>query len=170
MEKELAGELLARHGVNSMLKRSQRVGIAVGSVILSLPALFSALVGSFLVYALAVLAGYNGTPLQAALKLLSSWQGCVAMMPFVLIITHFAIFIYLLFRFARGLALPMLAQLYCITIVLLAIGERIRLLIVDGDAFFWFGAFCLPHVFCLFAIVWANANSGRSDISISRRS
>jgi hypothetical protein len=147
-----------------MLKRSQRVGIAVGSVILSLPAFFTALAGSFFVYAFAVLGGYNGTPLQAVLKLLSSWQGCVAMMPFLLIITHIAIFIYLLIRFARGLALPMLAQLYCITIVLLAIGERIRLLIVDGDAFFWFGAFGLPHVFCLFAIVWANANSVRSDI------
>jgi hypothetical protein len=45
-----------------------------------------------------------------------------------------------------------------------AIGERIRLLIVAGDAFFWFGAFSLPHVFCLFAIVWANANSVRSDM------
>jgi hypothetical protein len=55
----------------------------------------------------------------------------------------------------------MLAQLYCIAIVLLAVGERIRLLIVGGDAFFWFGAFSLPHVFCLFAIVWANANAGR---------
>jgi hypothetical protein len=30
----------------------------------------------------------------------------------------------------------MLAQLYCIAIVLLAVGERIRLLIVGGDAFF----------------------------------
>ena len=134
------------------------------SAILSLPAVFSALAGSLLVYAFAVLGGYNGTPLQAVPKLLSSWQGCVAMMPFILIFTHFAIFIYLLFRFARGLSLPMLAQLYCVTMVLLAIGERIRLLIVGGDAFFWFGAFCLPHAFCLFAIVWANANSVKSDI------
>jgi hypothetical protein len=147
-----------------MLKRSQRVGIAVGSVILSLPAFFAVFAGAVFVYAFAVLGGYNGTPLQAVLKLLSSWQGCVAMIPFILIITHMAIFIYLLVRFARGLTLPMLAQLYCITIVLLAIGERIRLLIVDGDAFLWFGAFCLPNVFCLFAIVWANANSARSDM------
>jgi hypothetical protein len=147
-----------------MLKRSQRAGIAVGSIILSLPAFFTAVGGSIFVYLLAVLGGYNGTPLQALLKLLSSWKGCVAMMPFILVIMHIAIFIYLLIRFARGLALPMLAQLYCITIVLLAIGERIRLLIVDGDAFLWFGAFSLPHVFCLFAIVWANANSVRSDI------
>ena len=134
------------------------------SAILSLPAVFSALAGSFLVYAFAVLGGYNGTPLQAVLKLLSSWQGCVALIPFILIITHIVIFIYLLVRLARGLALPMLAQLYCITIVLLAIGEKIRLLIVDGDASFWFGAFALPHVLCLFAIVWANANSVRPDI------
>jgi hypothetical protein len=147
-----------------MLKSSQRVGIAVGSMILSLPAFFAALAGSFFVYAFAVLGGYNGTPLQAVLKLLSSWKGCVVMMAFLLIITHIVIFIYLLIRFARRLALPVLAQLYCITIVLLAIGERIRLLIVDGDAFFWFGVFSLPHVFCVFAIVWANANSVRSDI------
>ena len=90
-------------------------------------------------------------------------------MAFLLIMTHIAIFIYLLIRFARGLALPALAQLYCITIVLLAIGEKIRLLIVDGDAFFWFGAFSLPHVFCLFAIVWANANSVRSDLPQQNR-
>jgi len=50
----------------------------------------------------------------------------------------------------------MIAQAYCVAIVLLAIGERIRLLIVDGDAFFWFGAFSLPHVLCLFAILWMN--------------
>ena len=136
----------------------------MGSVILSLPAFFTALAGAFFVYAFAVLGGYNGTPLQAVLKLLSSWQGCVALIPFILIITHFVIFIYLLVRLARGPALPMLAQLYCITIVLLAIGEKIRLLIVDGDASFWFGAFALPHVLCLFAIVWANANSVRPDI------
>jgi hypothetical protein len=147
-----------------MLKRSQRVGIAVGSIILSLPAFFATFAGAVFAYLFAELVGYNGTPLQAVLKLLSSWQGCVAMIPFILIITHLAIFIYLLVRFARGLALPMLAQLYCITIVLLAIGERIRLQIVDGDAFLWFGAFSLPHVFCLFAIVWANANLVRSDM------
>ena len=141
----------------------------MGSAILSLPALFAPLAGSILVYELAVLGGYNGTPLQAVLKLPSSWQGCVAMMAFLLIMTHIAIFIYLLIRFARGLALPALAQLYCITIVLLAIGEKIRLLIVDGDAFFWFGAFSLPHVFCLFAIVWANANSVRSDLPQQNR-
>ena len=113
------------------------------------------LAGPILLYELSVIGGYNGTPLQAVLKLLSSWQGCVVMIPFILVITHIAIFIYLLIRFARGLALPRLAQLYCITIALLAIGEKIRLLIVDGDAFFWFGAFSLPHVFCLFALVWA---------------
>jgi hypothetical protein len=152
-----------------MLKGSQRVGIAVGSLILSLPAFFAPLAGSILVYELAVLGGYNGTPLQAVSKLLSSWQGCFAMMAFLLIMTHIAIFIYLLIRFARGLVLPVVAQLYCITIVLLTIGERIRLLIVDGDAFFWFGAFSLPHVFCLLAIVWANANSVRSDLPHQNR-
>jgi hypothetical protein len=146
-----------------MLKKSRRVGIAVGCAILSLPAFFTVLAGSFFVYAFAVLGGYNGTPLQAMLKLLSSWKGCVALTPVLLIIVHVVIFIYLLIRFARGLTLPLVAQLYCITIVLLAIGERIRLLIVDGDASFWFGAFSLPHAFCLFAIVWMNANLERFD-------
>jgi hypothetical protein len=145
-----------------MLKRSQRIGIAVASAVLSLPAFFAAFAGAFFVYAFAVLGGYNGNALQAALKLLSSWKGCVVMIPVFLIITHIALFIYLLIRFARGLALPLLAQLYCMTIVILAIGERIRLLIVDGDAFFWFGIFSLPHVFCLFFIVWASRNSVQS--------
>ena len=81
-----------------------------------------------------------------------------------LIITHIVLFIYLLIRFARGLALPLLAQLYCMTIVILAIGEKIRLLIVDGDAFFWFGIFSLPHVFCLFYIAWASTHSMQSGI------
>jgi hypothetical protein len=151
-----------------MLKRNQRVGIAVGSAILSLPALFTAIVGSFFVYAIAVVGGYNGNPIQAALKLLGSWMGCLVVMASLLVIMHFAIFLYLLIRFARGLALPVLAQLYCISIVLLAIGERIRLLIVDGDAIFWFGAFSLPHALCLFAIVWMNANSSRSGLPYCR--
>jgi len=58
----------------------------------------------------------------------------------------------------------MLAQLYCIAIVLLAIGERIRLLVVDGAAFLWFGFFSLPHVLCLFAIVWANAPATQTKV------
>jgi hypothetical protein len=147
-----------------MLKRSQRIAIAVASAILSLPAFFAAFAGAVVVYAFAVLGGYNGNALQAALKLLSSWRGCVVMILGFLIITHMALFTYLLIRFARGLALPLLAQLYCMTIVILAIGERIRLLIVDGDAFFWFGIFTLPHVFCLFFMVWASANSTQSGI------
>ena len=147
-----------------MLKRSQRTGIAVASAILSLPAFFAAFAGAVLVYEFAVLWGYNGTALQAALKLLSSWRGCVVMILGFLIITHMVLFIYLLIRFARGLTLPLLAQLYCMTIVILAIGEKIRLLIVDGDAFFWFGIFSLPHVFCLFYIVWASTHSMQSGI------
>ncbi len=137
-----------------MLKRGQRIGIAVASAILSLPAFAAAVAGAFFVYAFAVLGGYNGSGLQAALKLLSSWKGCVALIPVFLIIVHFALFLYLLIRFSRGLALPLLAQLYCMTIVILAIGERIRLMIVEGNALFWFGAFSLPHVLCLLLIVW----------------
>ena len=147
-----------------MLKRSQRISIAVASAILSLPAFFAVFAGSVLVYEFTVLWGYNGTALQAALKLLSSWRGRVVLILGFLIITHIVLFIYLLIRFARGLTLPLLAQLYCMTIVILAIGEKIRLLIVDGDAFFWFGIFSLPHVFCLFFIVRASTNSTKSSM------
>lgn len=146
-----------------MLTTSQRIAVAVASVVLSLPAFFAVFAGAVLVYAFAVLGGYNGNALQAALKLLSSWRGCVSLIPVLLILTHIALFIYLLIRFARGLALPRLAQLYCMTIVIVAIGEKIRLLLVDGDAFFWFGIFSLPHVFCLFFIVWASRGSVQSD-------
>ena len=147
-----------------MLKRSQRISIAVASAILSLPAFFAVYAGAFIVYMFTVLWGYNGTALQAALKLLSSWRGRVVMILGFLNITHIVLFIYLLIRFARGLTLPLLAQLYCMTIVILAIGEKIRLLIVDGDAFFWFGIFSLPHVFCLFFIVRASINSTKSSM------
>jgi hypothetical protein len=147
-----------------MLKRNQRIGIAIASAFLSLPAFFAAFAGVFFVYAFAVLGGYNGNALQAAMKLLSSWKGCVVMIPVFLIVTHIALFIYLLIRFARGLALPLLAQLYCMTIVILAIGERVRLLVVEGDAFLWFGIFSLPHVFCLFFIFWAGANGVKSGV------
>ena len=58
---------------------------------------------------------------------------------------------------------PLLAQLYCMTIVILVIGER-SLLIVDGKALFWFGAFSLPHACCLFFVVWATTNSMQSGI------
>jgi hypothetical protein len=54
---------------------------------------------------------------------------------------------------------------HCVTIVLLAIGERIRLLIVDGNAFFWFGAFSLPHALCLFAIIWLNTNLSKPHVA-----
>jgi hypothetical protein len=143
-----------------VLKTRQRIGVAVASAILSLPAFLTAFAGAFVVYAFAVLGGYNGSALQAVLTLLSSWKGCLAMIPIFLIIVHIALFIYLLIRFARGLPLPMLAQLYCLTIVILAIGERIRLLIVDGNTLFWFGIFSLPHVLCLFYVVWASSRTG----------
>lgn len=141
-----------------MLKRGGRVGIAVGGAILSLPAFFATLAGAGIVYQVAVLGGYNGSPLQAILKLLGSWRGWVMLLPVVLIIVHIVVFLYLLVRFARGLVLPRLAQLYCVTIVLLAVVERIRLQIVDGDVLFWYGVFSLPHVLCLFIIIWMRAN------------
>lgn len=147
-----------------LLKRSQRIGIAVAGAVLSIPAFFAAYAGAFFVYAFAVLGGSNGSALQAALKLLSSWRGCVALIPVFLVIMHIILFIVLLVRFARGLALPLFPQLYCMSIVILAIGERIRLLIVDGNALFWFGALSVPHVVCLFAIVFAGANSLRPGI------
>ncbi len=145
------------------MNRKQRIGVAVGSAILSLPALLSAIAGSFFVYAIAVVSGYNGSPLEAVLKLLRSWTGCLIVVALLLFIMHVGMFSYLLIRFARGLILPLPAQYYCVTIVLLAIGERIRLLIVDGGALIWFGAFSLPHALCLFAIVWMNAHSSRSN-------
>jgi hypothetical protein len=108
--------------------------------------------------------GYNGDPVHAVVKLLSTWKGCLIMMACLLFIMHVGLFLYLVIRFARGLSLPVLTQLYCITIVLLVIAERIRLLIVDGNAFFWFGAFSLPHALCLFAIIWMNANSSKPHV------
>ena len=146
-----------------MLKKSQRIGLAVGSLILSLPALIAAVAGSFLVYATAVAGGYSGDPVQAVVKLLSTWKGCLIMVASLLFIIHVGLFLFLVIRFARGRSLPVLAQRYCITIVLLAIGEKIRLLIVDGNAFFWFGAFSSPHAICLFVIIWMNANSSKPD-------
>jgi hypothetical protein len=145
-----------------MLRKSQRIGLAVGSLILSLPAFLGGIAGIFFVYSTALLGGYNGNPVQAVVKLLSTWKGCLIMMACLLFIMHVGLFLYLVIRFARGLSLPTLAQLYCITIVLLAIGERIRLLMVDGNAFFWFGAFSLPHPLCLFVIIWMNRNSSKS--------
>ncbi len=150
------------------MKKNQRMGLAIGSAVLSLPAFITAFAGAFFVYAFAVFGGYNGSAPQAVLKLLSSWKGCLSMIPVFLVIMHIGLFIYLLIRFARGLALPWLAQLYCMTIVILAIGERIRLQIVDGSALFWFGVLSLPHVFCLFAILWISAHSMRSDSQYRR--
>jgi hypothetical protein len=40
--------------------------------------------------------------------------------------------------------------------VLLAIGERIRLEVIDVDVFFWFGVLSLPHVLCLLALIYEN--------------
>jgi hypothetical protein len=148
-----------------MLKKSQRIGLAVGSLILSLPALLGAVTGSFFVYATAVLGGHNGDAVHAAVKLLSTWKGSLIVMAYLSFIMYVGLFLYLVIRFARGLSLPLLAQLYCVTIVLLAIGERIRLLIVDGNAFFWFGAFSLPHALCLFAIIWLNTNLPKPHVA-----
>ena len=74
----------------------------------------------------------------------------------LLLMMHIALFSYLQIRFARGLALPGLAQWYCLCILVLAIGERIRLQIVDGNVFFWFGLFSLPHALCLLALIYAS--------------
>jgi hypothetical protein len=151
-----------------MPTNSQKTALAAGSFILSIPALLTAVAGSFFVYATAVLSGYNGSPLQAVVKLLSTWRGCLILMGCLLFLVHIALFAYLLIRFARGLRLPVSAQIYCVTIVLLVIGERIRLLIVDGNASFWFGALSLPHALCLFAIIWADAGSSRARVDARR--
>jgi hypothetical protein len=145
-----------------MLRTRTRIGIAIGSVFLSLPAFLAAYAGAFFVYAFAVLGGYNGTALDAVRKLLSTWKGCITLFPAFLILIHIGLFLYLLVRFARGLPLPRFAQLYCVTVVIWVIGERIRLQIVEGNALFWFGAFSVPHALCLFAIVKAGADSARA--------
>ncbi len=140
-----------------MLNRNQRIGIAVASAVLSLPAIFAVFAGSVLVYETAILSGYGGNRLQAVSKLLSSGRGLLFLIPAMLFVGYIAVFAYLLVRFARGLTLPLLPRIYCMTIVILAIGEKIRLQVVDGNAWFWFGAFSLPHVFCLFVIIWISA-------------
>jgi len=144
-----------------MLKKAQRISVAVASFVLSLPAFIGVLAGTFFVYATAVLGGNDGTPVQAVVRMFSTWKGCLIMMAVLAFILYVGLFLYLVIRFARGLSLPALAQVYCVIIVLLAIGERIRLLIVDGNAFFWFGAISLPHALCLFAIIWMNAKASK---------
>jgi hypothetical protein len=148
-----------------MLKNNQRISVAVASFVLSLPAFIGVLAGTFFIYATAVLSGYDGNPAQAVVRMLSTWRGCLIMMAALLFMLYVGSFLYLVIRFARGLSLPFLAQVYCVTIVLVAIGERIRLLIVDGNAFFWFGAFSLPHALCLFAIIWMNAKASKPHVA-----
>jgi hypothetical protein len=139
-----------------MMKGSHRIGIAAGSFVLSLPAFVAVITGTVLAYGFPVLSGYRGTPVQAILTLLKSFSGSAVLTELLLLIGHVAVFIYLLIRFARGLVLPAFAQLYCLAIVVFAIGERIRLEIVDVDVFFWFGALSLPHVLCLLALIYGN--------------
>jgi hypothetical protein len=130
-------------------------------MVVSLPAFFAVFAGSYLVYEIAVVSGYSGSALQAVIKLLSSWKGSAALIPLFLLLIHIGLFTQLLIRFARGAALPVFAQIYCVTIVLLAIGERIRLLFTDGGASFWFGLFSLPHACCLLAILWVNQSESQ---------
>jgi hypothetical protein len=144
------------------MKRSTRILVAVGSLILSLPTFFAVYAGFVFVYLFAVLGGYNGTALQALVKLFSSWKGCVAMIPWLLITVYIVVFIYLLIRFSRGLRLPVFAQVYCLAIVILAIGVRIQLSLRHGEVFFWFGVFSLPHLICLVAILYLNRRSTQS--------
>jgi hypothetical protein len=144
------------------LKESQRIAIAAGSFVLSLPAFVAVIAGTVFAYEIPVLSGYRGTPVQAILTLLKSFSGWVVLAELLLLIGHVAVFIYLLIRFARGLVLPAFAQFYCLAIVLFAIAERIRLEIVDVDVFFWFGALSLPHALCLLALIYANRRSGES--------
>jgi hypothetical protein len=141
------------------MTRSTRILIAVGSLILSLPTFFAVYAGFIFTYQFAVLGGYNGTVLQALVKLFSSWSGCVAMIPWLLITAYIVVFIYLLIRFSRGLRLPVFAQVYCVAIVILAIGVRIQLSLREAEVFFWFGVFSLPHVICLVAILYLNRRS-----------
>jgi hypothetical protein len=147
------------------MKGSTRIFAAVGSLILSLPAFFTVYAGFVFTYLFAVLGGYNGTLPQAIVKLFSSWKGCVATIPWLLIIAHIVVFVYLLIRFARGLSLPMFAQLYCLTVVILAVGVRIQLSISHGEVFFWFGVLSLPHVICLGAILYLNRASSPAPAS-----
>jgi hypothetical protein len=144
-----------------MLSRKHRIALAIASVILSLPAFLGVVAGALSVYATAVLSGYQGTPIDAVVKLFSTWQGCLVVVACLLSIVHIGLFIHLVIGFARGHTLPVLAQVYCVMIVLFAVGERIRLSVVDGNAFFWFGAFSLPHALCLFAIIRLGTHSSQ---------
>jgi hypothetical protein len=83
----------------------------------------------------------------------------VAMIPWLLITAYIVVFIYLLIRFSRGLRLPVFAQVYCLAIVILAIGMRIQLSLRETEVFFWFAVFSLPHVICLVAILYLNRRS-----------
>jgi hypothetical protein len=141
------------------MTRSTRILIAVGSLIVSLPTFFAVYAGFIFTYLFAVLGGYNGTVLQALVKLFSSWSGWVAMIPWLLITAYIVVFIYLLIRSSRGLRLPVFAQVYCLAIVILAIGVRIQLSLREAEVFFWFGVFSLPHVICLVAILYLNRRS-----------
>lgn len=138
------------------MTRTERIAIALLSAILSLPAFIAVYAGTVITYSIAVLSGYDRGPLQAILLLLKSVKGFATLSILALMIVHVAVFIYLLVRFARGRALPKLAQLYCLTLVILAIGEKIRLSLVSGDTFFWFGVWSLPHALCLFWLVWTS--------------
>jgi hypothetical protein len=120
------------------------------------PAFVAAYLGMVFVYLTAMTGGHYLTPLHAAWLLFSSPKGLVSGLPLTLMIVHIGVFIYLLVRFARGRTLPRAVQIYCMTIVILAIGERIRLNSLDGEVFFWFGLWSLPHALCLFLIVWLN--------------
>jgi ABC-type transport system involved in multi-copper enzyme maturation permease subunit len=108
--------------------------------------------------------GYQGTLLDAFISIVSKKEGLIIAIPVILAILHIIVFCYMLLRFARGQALSIAPQVYCLAIVIMAVIEKVRLILVsDNAAFFWFGLFSVPHVICLFLIIVLNRNESRKN-------
>jgi len=148
------------------MKKYKRILISIVSFILSLPAFFAIFGGLVMAYMLATLGGYRGSLLDSFILITSSREGLTVSIAVVLGIFHIMIFSFMLIRFSRGMALSMFSQVYCLSIVIMAILEKDRLLIVGGEfaAFFWFGLLSLPHVICLVLIIIINNNESKKNM------
>jgi hypothetical protein len=135
------------------MKRRQRIALATFAGLLSLPAMAMTLIIPTLAVMLGmVMAGVGDQPakgpslLSLALMFLDVLIGVVAA------VLYWVCFIYVLVRFSRGERINGYLQVYCIGVVLYAVGEEFYIQL-HCMMNLWYGPFSSLNAFSLFGLL-----------------
>jgi hypothetical protein len=135
------------------MSRTSRAIVAVFAAILSVPAIVASAAGPLLVLSMAQLGGFHGNSIDAFFAIVRdaahSLTSLGVLAAAICALLYWFCFGYLVLSFARDRAASSVVKFYCLVVLILAVGERLRLELVSSDTFFWFGALSVPHALAL---------------------